>query len=136
MTIKMLAATATLSLAAACGQAPGGIDPQQASVSESVTPSVPAPSTDDSPSPGNSPSPGKDRSPAPGNEGTAAISRDRAIQIAFDRIGGGKLDEVEHEFEDGRAAWKVRIVKDGIRYSVYIDKANGEIFRFRDEGRH
>ena len=57
------------------------------------------------------------------------------MAIALDRTGGGSVDEVENEFEHGRAAWKVRVVKDGIRYSVYVDKATGEIIRFRDEGK-
>ena len=29
----------------------------------------------------------------------------------------------------------MRVVKDGIRYSVYVDKTTGDIIRFRDEGR-
>lgn len=52
------------------------------------------------------------------------------------RTSGGNVDEVENEFEHGRAAWKVRVVKDGIRYDVYLDKATGAIFRFENEGRH
>ncbi|HEX6681504.1 MAG TPA: PepSY domain-containing protein [Candidatus Limnocylindrales bacterium] len=64
------------------------------------------------------------------------MSRDRAEAIALARTSGGNVDEVENEFEHGRAAWKVRVVKDGIRYDVYLDKATGAIFRFENEGRH
>jgi len=73
--------------------------------------------------------------PAPSTEDSQAAGRDRAVAIALERTGGGNVDEVENEVEHGRAAWKVRVVKDGIRYSVYIDKADGAIIRFRDEGR-
>lgn len=107
---KMLAAAALPVLIAGCAQPTAGsnLRPDSVSVSQSV-----APSTSD----GNT------------------LSRDRAVEIALDRTGGGNVDEVENEVEHGRAAWKVRVVKDGIRYSVYIDKADGAIIRFRDEGR-
>lgn len=110
--------------ATACGQAPDGSNPQQASVSTSVTPEL---ST--TPPPPQSTTP-----PPPSTQDGNAISRERAVQIAIERTGGGNVDEVENEFEHGRTAWKVRVIKNGIRYSVYIDKGTGDIIRFRDEG--
>jgi hypothetical protein len=68
----------------------------------------------------------------------AVVSSDLAVGIALARTGGGVVTNVEPEFEDGRASWKVRIVKDGVRYDVYVDAATGQVVRFRqkdDDGR-
>lgn len=108
---KLVAVIASAVLLAACGAQQQPAASVTVTTSETAPPSVP-PSTVD-----------------------AAVTRERAVEIALARTGGGNLDKVENEVEHGRAAWKVRIVKDGIRYSSYIDKTTGEILRFRDEGR-
>ncbi|BCL33090.1 hypothetical protein GCM10017557_79490 [Streptomyces aurantiacus] len=56
-------------------------------------------------------------------------------------MGGGTLTEVEAEMEHGRAVWSVKIVKDGVRYEVHVDRSSGAITRSRtkaddDRGGH
>ncbi|GHH33684.1 hypothetical protein GCM10018775_05170 [Streptomyces umbrinus] len=55
----------------------------------------------------------------------------RAGQIARSHVGGGTITEVEAETEHGRAVWSVKIVKNGSRYEVHVDRSSGEVTRSR-----
>ncbi|WP_159074255.1 PepSY domain-containing protein [Streptomyces dioscori] len=55
----------------------------------------------------------------------------RAEQIALAHMGGGTVTEVEAETEHGRAVWSVKILKNGSRYEVHVDRGSGEITRSR-----
>jgi hypothetical protein len=58
-----------------------------------------------------------------------AVSSGRAGEIALAHVGGGTITEIESEVEHGRTAWSVKILKNGSRYKVYVDRSNGEITR-------
>ncbi|KAA0941099.1 PepSY domain-containing protein [Streptomyces apricus] len=91
-----------------------------ASASESVSGSPTAvPSSDDTAWPTGTAAPG------------AAVDSRRAGRIALAHVGGGTVTKVESETEHGRAVWSVRIVKDGARYDVDVDRATGEVTRSR-----
>ncbi|MFE7068792.1 PepSY domain-containing protein [Streptomyces sp. NPDC057620] len=71
----------------------------------------------------------------------------RAGEIALSHVGGGTISEVEGETEHGRSVWSVKILKNGSRYEVHVDRGSGEITRSRtksdddhggsdDDGRH
>ncbi|MBQ0854939.1 PepSY domain-containing protein [Streptomyces sp. NPDC057621] len=71
----------------------------------------------------------------------------RAGEIALSHVGGGTISEVEAETEHGRSVWSVKILKNGSRYEVHVDRGSGEITRSRtksdddhggsdDDGRH
>lgn len=85
-------------------------------------------STDDDPHAG-------DDMPAAGATpgGTAAgttdgtVSRQRAAQIALAHLGGGRVVEIEAELEHGRPEWSVRVVRDGVRYEVEVDRGDGAV---------
>ncbi|MFC9842936.1 PepSY domain-containing protein [Streptomyces sp. NPDC060223] len=57
------------------------------------------------------------------------VSSGRAGEIALAHVGGGTITEIESEVEHGRTAWSVKILKNGSRYKVYVDRSNGEITR-------
>jgi uncharacterized membrane protein YkoI len=61
--------------------------------------------------------------------GSAPVSHERAGEIALADVGGGRLIEIEQEVEHGRTAWSVKILKDGTRQKVYVDRATGRIMR-------
>jgi uncharacterized membrane protein YkoI len=55
----------------------------------------------------------------------------RAGRIALAHVGGGTVTKVESEVEHGRAVWNVRIVRNGARYDLHVDRNSGEITRSR-----
>ncbi|MFF3705165.1 PepSY domain-containing protein [Streptomyces phaeochromogenes] len=59
------------------------------------------------------------------------MSSSRAGQLALSHVGGGTITEVEAETEHGRAVWSVKIVKNGGRYEVHVDRSSGDITRSR-----
>jgi hypothetical protein len=59
----------------------------------------------------------------------AGVSRARAVELARASVGGGSVVKVERETEHGRAVWSVRLVMDGARYRVDVDRATGRITR-------
>jgi hypothetical protein len=75
-----------------------------------------------------------------------ATGREQAIRAALASTGGGVVTQVERELEHGRAEWKIRIVKDGVRIDVRIDAATATVTRIDgggddrrsggDDGRH
>ncbi|HWI05903.1 MAG TPA: PepSY domain-containing protein [Solirubrobacteraceae bacterium] len=69
------------------------------------------------------------------------VSRSRAIAIARKRVGGGRVDEVERDDEDGRAAWKVKLARaGGVEHKVSVAVSNGRVLQVetdrddRDDG--
>jgi uncharacterized membrane protein YkoI len=62
-----------------------------------------------------------------------SVSSGRAGDIALARVGGGTITEVESEVEHGRTAWSVKILRNGGRYEVYVDRSNGAIIRAEGE---
>jgi hypothetical protein len=135
LTVAGIAAVATLAIGGAAVAASDDDSPRTGATVAATD----SPSPDDSPTPGDTASPDDTASPtddatttAPADPGSP-VSRGLAVDIALNATGGGTVTEVESEFEHGRAVWKVRIVKDGVRYDVYVDAATGEIIRFRNE---
>ncbi|MER5478907.1 PepSY domain-containing protein [Streptomyces sp. NPDC002734] len=61
--------------------------------------------------------------------GSAAVTRERAVELARASVGGGRVLEVEQETEHGRVVWSVRLSQDGMRYRVDVDRATGLITR-------
>jgi hypothetical protein len=59
------------------------------------------------------------------------VSSSRAEQLALSHVGGGTITEVEAETEHARAVWSVKIVKNGSRYEVHVDRSSGDITRAR-----
>ncbi|MFI5834955.1 PepSY domain-containing protein [Micromonospora sp. NPDC051300] len=56
-----------------------------------------------------------------------AVSRQRAAEVALARIGGGRVSEIEAETEHGRPAWSVKVVRDGWRHEVKVDRGTGAV---------
>lgn len=58
------------------------------------------------------------------------VSRGRAIAIARNRAGGGRVDEVERDDENGRAVWKVKLSRaGGVERKVSVAVSNGRVLR-------
>jgi hypothetical protein len=65
------------------------------------------------------------------------ISRDEAIRIAQERVGGGDVTEVETELEHGRPEWKIELHVNGVEHDVRVDAQTGDITRVdSDDDRH
>jgi uncharacterized membrane protein YkoI len=112
------------------------------SPSDDSTPSddVTTPSDGSTPSEDSSTPPGDDNSTAPSDDPTSkapaagAVSRDRAVDIALARTGGGTVVDTEREWEHGRPAWKIEIMKGGVEHKVYVDRETGGIVKYdRDD---
>nr|WP_296073300.1 PepSY domain-containing protein [uncultured Actinoplanes sp.] len=56
-------------------------------------------------------------------------TRDEAARAAMDAAGGGSVSHVEAEDEHGRAIWKIRVMVNGARHDVYVDRGTGEVTR-------
>lgn len=67
--------------------------------------------------------------PTPQQSG-AELSADEAAAIALERVGGGRVDEIEREFEHGRNEWKVEVVHAGAEHDVRVDALTGAITRY------
>lgn len=67
--------------------------------------------------------------PAPQPSG-AEIGADEATAIALERVGGGRVDEIEREFEHGRNEWKVEVIHSGAEHDVRVDALTGAITRY------
>ncbi len=96
---------------------PSELSPSELSPSESETPTPGQSSMDDSPPPAKA---------------KGRISADRAAEIALARAGG-RVTDIEAEFEHGRPVWKVELVTGGVEYRVDVDRETGAIVRFRLE---
>ena len=65
---------------------------------------------------------------------TDAVSRGRAIAIARKRAGGGRVDEVERDDENGRAVWKVELSRaGGVERKVSVAVDNGRVLKVESD---
>ena len=61
---------------------------------------------------------------------TRSVSRRRAIAIARERVGGGRVDDVDRDDDDGRAVWKVKLARaGGIEHEVHVRVADGRVVK-------
>jgi len=58
------------------------------------------------------------------------IGIERAKEIALARIGGGYIEEIELEEDDGRWIYEIEVVYNGEDYDLEIDAYTGEILSF------
>ncbi|MEV6735789.1 PepSY domain-containing protein [Streptomyces sp. NPDC051104] len=79
------------------------------------------------------PVPAADVTAGPTATASTPVSPGRAGEIALLHVGGGKVIEVEPEVEHGRTAWSVKILKNGSRLRVYVDRGSGRIVRAEHE---
>ena len=61
------------------------------------------------------------------------ISQEQAEAIAILTVGGGVVESVELEQEDGGLQWHIDVIKDGAEFDVRIDADTGAVVRFRDD---
>ena len=58
------------------------------------------------------------------------VTRDEARQIALRAAGGGRVEKIEADDEDGRRVWKVEIRKSAReKHKVEIDVATGDVVK-------
>jgi Peptidase propeptide and YPEB domain len=71
--------------------------------------------------------------PGPGTasraDASGELSSAEAADIALRHVGGGRVTEIEREFEHGRREWKVEIIQDGREHDVRVDAASGAVTR-------
>jgi hypothetical protein len=60
-----------------------------------------------------------------------SISIDRAKTIAVRAAGGGRVVQVEGEFEHGLAVWDVDVLVNGVEHDIDVDRATGSVTRHR-----
>lgn len=71
-----------------------------------------------------------------GADGAASrsVSRSRAIAIARERVGGGRVDDVDRDDDDGRAVWKVKLARaGGIEREVHVRVADGRVVKVESD---
>ena len=106
-----------------------------AEVSEGLGPAPAAttPGTDPTGTPGTRPTDDPTGRPGTGPTGTppaaGSVTSERAVEIALAIAGGGRLDDVEREWEHGRTVWSVKVVDGGWEVRVDVDAATGEVVR-------
>lgn len=74
--------------------------------------------------------------PAPAEGGGAAsaasdpVTRSRAVAIARKRVGGGRVDGVDRDDDDGRAVWKVKLARaGGVQREVSVRVSDGRVLK-------
>ena len=61
---------------------------------------------------------------------SGSVSRSRAIVIARKRVGGGRVDRVERDDDDGRAVWTVKLARaGGVQREVSVRVADGRVLK-------
>ncbi|ADC50303.1 MULTISPECIES: PepSY domain-containing protein [Alkalihalophilus] len=55
------------------------------------------------------------------------ITKEQAVKTALNHVGGGTIDEVELDREDGILVYEIEIEQDGQEVEVDVDAATGEI---------
>ena len=74
--------------------------------------------------------------PGDGAAGAASgsVSRSRAIAIARKRAGGGRVDGVDRDDDDGRAVWKVKLARaGGIEREVSVRVSDGRVLKVESD---
>jgi uncharacterized membrane protein YkoI len=56
-----------------------------------------------------------------------AVSATDAEGLALAETGGGRVIRVEAETEHGNAVWSVRVVVNGVRYDLDVDRGTGAV---------
>ncbi|MGC5562314.1 PepSY domain-containing protein [Streptomyces sp. FR-108] len=92
-----------------------------------------APTSSASPWQSHSPSGVPTTAPTATAPAGSSVGSRRAGEIALSHVGGGTLTEIEAETEHGRAVWSVKILRNGSRYEVHVDRGSGEITRSRSK---
>jgi hypothetical protein len=101
----------------------------------SSPPESPFESPSDSPS--ESPSqllPSASEAPPAGGQASGRLTADQATRIALRWVGGGRITDIEAEFEHGRPVWKVELVRDGVEHDVYVDRETGSVIKAKRDG--
>jgi hypothetical protein len=67
---------------------------------------------------------------APGASGPGAgVGFDEAVRIAEDRVGGGRVTDVEWDHEHGRAVWEIEIMDGRMEHDLRLDAGSGTVLR-------
>ncbi|MCL2037343.1 MAG: PepSY domain-containing protein [Oscillospiraceae bacterium] len=103
------------------------VTPPVASDTTPVTISTPPVASDTSPVTTATP---PDTTETPGSQ----IAEEEAAQIALERAGGGTITSNELDTQKGVLVYKVVIVHEGIKHSMSIDVATGEIIKYKTKG--
>ena len=73
-----------------------------------------------------------------GRAASGSVSRSRAIAIARKRVGGGRVDGVDRDDDDGAAVWTVKLARaGGIERKVSVRVSDGRVLKVetdRDDG--
>ena len=65
-----------------------------------------------------------------GSAASGSVSRSRAIAIARKRVGGGRVDSVDRDDDDGQAVWKVKLARaGGIERKVSVRVSDGRVLK-------
>lgn len=65
---------------------------------------------------------------------SGSVSRSRAIAIARKRVGGGRVDSVDRDEDDGRAVWKVKLARaGGIERKVSVRVSDGRVVKVESD---
>lgn len=71
----------------------------------------------------------------PASSADPRISKAQAEAIAILAVGGGRVEKIELELEDGGLQWHVDVLKGSTEFDVRIDAATGAVVRLRtDDG--
>ena len=62
------------------------------------------------------------------------FSRQDAVDIAIEHIGGGNAYWPEWDFEHFQRVWSVEVFFDGLVHEVYINRFTGEVIRVEIDG--
>ena len=58
-----------------------------------------------------------------------SVSRQEAMEIALEHIGGGRANTPERDLEAFRRVWSVEVFYDGFVHEVYVSRMTGEVVR-------
>ncbi|MDO5058709.1 MAG: PepSY domain-containing protein [Neisseria sp.] len=59
------------------------------------------------------------------------ITHEQAAKAALASVGGGHIEEVDFEYERGKALIEVEILKDGDEWDVVVDAKTGKVLSKR-----
>ena len=123
----------SLAAAAIVGTAIGAGAAEVASEGLGPAPAATTSRTDPTGTPGTRPTDDPTGTPGTGPTSTppaaGSVTSERAVEIALAIAGGGRLDDVEREWEHGRTVWSVKVVDGGWEVRVDVDAATGEVVR-------
>ena len=59
----------------------------------------------------------------------ASVTRQEAMEIALEHIGGGRANRPDIDWANFQRAWYVEVFYDGLVHSVYISTRTGDVIR-------